>query len=112
MLNIGRQKSVATTRAPVLSNNVSDKSPVPQATSNINESLPGIFARTLFATILRHFLSILPDKTWFRRSYRAAIVANISRTRLACSSAALLFSDTVKPNLMEVWLQVACKQFA
>ena len=37
--------------------------------------------------------------------------ANISRTRPACSFAALPFSVTVKPNLMEVWLQNACEQF-
>jgi hypothetical protein len=36
---------------------------------------------------------------------------NISRTRPACSFAALPFSGTVKPKLMEVWLQDACKQF-
>jgi hypothetical protein len=36
---------------------------------------------------------------------------NISRTRPACSFAALPFSGTVKPNLMEVWLQDDCEQF-
>src|SRR5882724_5376948 len=38
--------------------------------------------------------------------------ANISRTRPACSFAALLLSGTVKPIWMEVWLRYACKRFA
>jgi len=112
MLNIGRQKSVPTTRAPSISNNISDRSPVPQATSSINDSRARTLARTRLTTSLRHFLSIFSDKRWFKRSYRPAIVANISRTRPACSFVALPFSDTVKPNLMGVWLQVACKRFA
>jgi hypothetical protein len=112
MLNIGRQKSVPTTRAPSISNNISDRSPVPQATSSISDSRATIFARTRLTTSLRHFLSMFSDNRWFRRSYRPAIVANISRTRPACSFAALPFSNTVKPNLMGVWLQDACKRFA
>src|SRR5215207_3627681 len=59
--NIGRQKSVPTTPAPVVSNNVSDKSPVPQATSRTRELLDKSLSRTLFATIRRQRLSVLPE---------------------------------------------------
>src|SRR5215207_4425689 len=110
--NIGRQKSVPTTPAPVISNNVSDKSPVPHATSRTCELLlDESLSRTLVATIRRQRLSTFPESKWFKRSYRPAIDANISRTRPACSFAALPFSSTVKPNPMDVWLQDACKQF-
>src|SRR5215211_3392222 len=110
--NIGRQKSVPTTPAPVVSNNVSDKSPVPHATSRTRALLDESLSRTRVATIRRQRLSTLPDSKWFKRSYRLAIDANMSRTRPACSFAALPFSSgTVKPNLMEVWLQVGCEQF-
>src|SRR5688572_10611797 len=108
---MGRQKSVPTTRAPVISNNVSDRSPVPQATSSTHAPLEESLSRTFVATIRRHFLSTFAESRWFKRSYRFAILPNISRTRPACSFAALPFSGTVKPNLMEVWLQDACKQF-
>src|SRR5215217_8571568 len=109
--NIGRQKSVPTTPAPVISNSVSDKSPVPHATSSTRELLDESFSRTLVATIRRQRLSTFPDSKWFKRSYRFAIKPNISRTRPACSFAALTFSGTIKPNLMEVWLQDACEHF-
>src|ERR1044072_1626123 len=109
--NIGRQKSVPTTPAPVISNNVSDKSPVPHATSRTRALLDESLSRTLVATIRRQRLSTLPESKWFKRSYRLAIDPNISRTRPACSFAALPFSDTIKPNLMDVWLQNACEQF-
>ena len=109
--SIGRQKSAPTTLAPVFSNSVSDKSPVPQATSRMRAPLDESFSRTLSATIRRHRLSTLPESKWFKRSYRFAIPLNISRTRPACSFAAFVTSVTVKPNLMEVWLQDACKQF-
>src|SRR5829696_6526085 len=59
--NIGRQKSVPTTPAPVVSNNVSDKSPVPQATSRTHELLDESLSRTLFATIRRQRLSTFPE---------------------------------------------------
>ena len=112
MVNIGRQKSVPTTPAPVISNNASDKSPVPHATSRTRALSPDeSFSRTRVATIRRQRLSTLPESKWFKRSYRLAIDANISRTRPACSFAALPFSGTVKPNPMEVWLQNACEQF-
>jgi len=109
--SIGRQKSVPTTLAPVISNNVSDKSPVPHATSSTHDLLDVSFSRTLVATIRRQRLSTLPESKWFKRSYRFAILANISRTRPACSFAAFVLSGTVKPNLVRVWLQDACKQF-
>jgi len=109
--NIGRQKSVPTTLAPVFSNNVSAKSPVPQATSS-TRPLPDSFSRTLVATIRRHRLSMLPESKWFKRSYRFAIPENISRTRPACSFAAFVMSGTVKLNLVRVWLQDACEHFA
>src|SRR5215207_4502026 len=59
--NIGRQKSVPTTPAPVISNSVIDKSPVPQATSRTRELLDESLSRTLFATIRRQRLSVLPE---------------------------------------------------
>src|SRR6476646_6007140 len=109
--SIGRQKSVPKTLAPVLSNNVSDKSPVPQATSSTRAPLDESFSRTLVATIRRHRLSTLPESKWFKRSYRFAIPENISRTRPACSFAAFVLSGTVKPNLVQLWLQDACEHF-
>src|SRR6185369_10475022 len=109
--NIGRQKSVPTTPAPVISNSVSDKSPVPHATSRMRGLSELSRSRTLEATTRRQRLSTFPESTWFKRSYRLAIPANISRTRPACSFAALPFSGTVNPNLVRVWLQDACKQF-
>ena len=108
---MGRQKSVPTTRAPVISNNVSDRSPVPHATSSTHAPPDESLSRTLVATIRRHRLSTFAESRWFKRSYRFAMFENISRTRPACSFAALPFSGTVKPKLMEVWLQDACKQF-
>src|ERR1044072_3249673 len=93
--NIGRQKSVPTTPAPVISNSVSDKSPVPHATSRTRELLDESLSRTLSATIRRQRLSVLPESKWFKRSYRPAIVPNISRTRPACSLAAIPLPSTV-----------------
>src|SRR6185503_13211243 len=109
--SIGRQKSVPTTPAPVISNNVIERSPVPQATSRTRALLDESLARTLFATIRRQRLSTLPESKWFKRSYRFAIPENISRTRPACSFAAFVLSGTVKPNLVQLWLQDACEQF-
>src|SRR6185369_15718011 len=109
--SIGRQKSVPITLALVLSNNVSAKSPVPQATSSTRAPLDESLSRTLVATTRRHRLSTLPESKWFKRSYRFAIPENISRTRPACSFAAFVLSGTVKPNIVRVWLQDACKQF-
>src|ERR1041385_7091822 len=109
--NIGRQKSVTTTLAPVLSNNVSDKSPVPHATSSTRAPLDESFSRTLVATIRRHRLSTLPESKWFKRSYRFALPENISRTRPACSFAAFVTSGTVKRNLVWLWLQDPCEHF-
>src|SRR5215203_142386 len=59
--NIGRQKSVPTTPAPVISNNVSDKSPVPHATSRTRELFEESLSRTLVATIRRQRLSTFPE---------------------------------------------------
>src|ERR1051326_8961339 len=109
--NIGRQKSVPTTPAPVISNSVSDKSPVPHATSRMRALLDESRSRTLVATIRRQRLSTLPERTWFKSSYRFSMVQKIPQPRPACSFAALPFSGTVNPNLMEVWLQADCKQF-
>src|SRR6185369_1178109 len=108
--NIGRQKSVPTTLAPVFSNNVRAKTPVPHATSS-TRALPESLSRTLVATIRRQRLSTLPESRWFKRSYRFAIPENISRTRPACSFAAFVLSGTVKPNLVQLWLQDACEHF-
>src|SRR5688500_19071875 len=108
---MGRQKSVPTTRAPVVSNNVSDRSPVPHATSSTFAPLDGSLLRTLVATLRRHRLSTLAESRWFKRSYRFAMFENISRTRPACSFAALPFSGTVMPYLLVLWFQEACKQF-
>src|ERR1044072_6130844 len=109
--NIGRQKSVPTPPAPGLSNNVSDKSPVPHATSSTRAPLDESFSRTLVATIRRHRLSTLPESKWFKRSYRFAIPEHISGTRPACSFAAFVLSGTVKPNIFQLWLQDACEHF-
>jgi len=47
---------------------------VPHATSRTHALLDGSLSRTLVATIRRQRLSTLPESTWFKRSYRPAIV--------------------------------------
>src|ERR1044072_3125180 len=109
--NIGRQKSVPITLAPVLSNNVSDKSPVPHATSSTRAPLDESFLPNCVATIRRPRLSTLPERRLLKRSSPYPIPENISQRRPACSFAAFVTSGTVKPNIVRLWFQDPCEHF-
>lgn len=61
------------------------KSPVPQHKSSTRASVRDKVAEKCLAVFARHSLSNDAERKWLRKSYRGAMLLNISRTRAAAS---------------------------